>query len=237
MSRGRLLAWSAALLLAMPFGTASAAQEFWPEIDGFFPIDATTRLFLMAASTHAEESDQDGGRWRRSDAQVGAHLDFTLQPLLRPALAARDWEHGRFLWMRVGYRRIGNFGDDGDRYAENRGILELSAQHPLEGGWGLYGRLKWDLREIDGQHSNRYRVRAGVERETRIGSLSATPYADAEFFHDTRFDTWNRQRYQLGVGVPAAGHWTVEPYLAWQHDTRAQPQDLVALGLTLKYSH
>lgn len=217
--------------------TAHADTQIWPEIDGFFPIGERTRVMAMASSTRSEDSSLEDGRWHRSGFQAGAHLDVSLQPLLRPELAEQDWERARFLWMRIGYRYVGSYPADKDAYGENRGILELSARHPLESGWALKGRLKWDLRDIDGRHSNRYRVRAGIERKVQAGTKSVTPYAEVESYYDTRYDTWNRQRYQAGIDIPAGKHWTLEPYLAYQEDRRSVPGSVMALGLTLKYYH
>jgi hypothetical protein len=63
------------------------------------------------------------------------------------------------------------------------------------------------------------------------------PFANAETFYDTRFDTWNRQRYQVGVEVELNRAWRMEPSLYRQNDSRSEPSRVNALGLALKYFH
>lgn len=214
---------------------AESAHEVWPELDAYFPINERLRAFVMASSKRSEDSALKDGEWRRSSSQVGAHLDMTLKPRLRPGLVAGDWERERYLWMRVGYRYVGNYPGDDEDYHEDRGILELSASQPLGDGFALTGRTRWEMRNIDGRYSNRYRFRAEIEKTVQVGSRPVAPYVNAEFFYDTRYDAWNRQRYQIGVDVPLSPKWKIEPYLAYQTDSRSEPGDLAAFGLTLKY--
>jgi hypothetical protein len=219
-------------------GAASADEnQFWPEADGFFRLDERTRIFLLASATRAQDADQKGGHARYEDGTLGVHIDYSLRPLLRTALQARDWEQERFLWMRVGYNYVGNYHANGDPYHEDRGVLELSARQPAAWGMTLTGRLRWDARDIDGAYSSRYRVRAGFERPFVVQGRNLVPYAHAEVGYDTRFDTWNRQRYQAGIEVALNDSWRVEPYLARQDDSVGFPRHVNALGLILKYYH
>jgi hypothetical protein len=219
-------------------GAASAAEDqFWPEADGFFRLDERTRIFLLASATRAEEADERNGVPRYEDGTLGVHIDYSLRPLLRSSLHARNWEDERFLWMRAGYNYVGNYDANGDRYHEDRGVLELSARQPAARGITLTGRLRWDARDVDGAYSNRYRVRAGLERPLVVRGRNLVPYAHAEAGYDTRFDKWNRQRYQAGVEVALNASWRIEPYLARQNDSVSSPGHVNALGLILKYYH
>lgn len=221
------------LVVSMPAGAAE--EQFWPEFDGYFKLDDLTRTFLRASATRAEDVDGGGAEPRFKDVTLGAHLDFTLRPFLRTALQEEDWERNRYLWMRVGYNYIENHRGDGTSYHEDRGIVELSLRQPLLDWLSLAERLKWDLRDIDGSYSNRYRVRFGLEASVQVFGHATTPYARAEFFYDTRFDTWNRERYQAGMEVTLTPHWRIEPYLVRQD--RSTPNHVNALGLTVKYYH
>ena len=62
------------------------------------------------------------------------------------------------------------------------------------------------------------------------------PYAHVEASYDTRFDTWNRQRYQIGVEIEINQRWRIEPYIAHLDDNRSVSAHINALGLTVKYS-
>ena len=218
-------------------GTASGETEkqFWPEFDGYYGLTDRSRLFLRASLMRAEDADAPEGTPRYEDGKLGLHADISLRPMFRPALAEEDWERKRFLWMRVGYLYVGNYKADGQSYHEDRGVLELSMRQPVAEGLALTARLKWDLRDIDGAYSNRYRARAGLEWAARLGDHPVAPYAHIETSYDTRFDDWNRQRYQAGIEVTLNPRWRIEPYLAYQHDTRSEPGDVTALGLILKY--
>jgi Protein of unknown function (DUF2490) len=215
----------------------AAEEQFWPEVDGFFQLDDRTRLFLMASATRAADADDRGGSPRFPDGTLGAHVDISLRPILRSGLQDDDWEKSRFLWMRVGYNYVGNYRADGTTYHEDRGILELSARQPLGAAVALTGRLKWDVRDIDGTYSNRYRVRVGLEREFEAGGHALVPYVQAEVSYDTRYDAWNKQRYETGVEFEMSKRWRLEPYFAHDDDSRGSPDNINAVGLTLKYFH
>jgi uncharacterized protein DUF2490 len=221
-------------IYGIPAASAPTKEEFWPEFDAFFKLDDRTRLLLMTAATRGEDTTGSGGSTKFENGQVGAHLDFTLRPFLRTDLRDKDWEHNRYLWMRVGYRYLQDFSDWSS--GENRGILELNARQPLTDEFSLTGRLKWELRDIDGDYSNRYGVRFGAERPFAVGGRTSVPYANVEILYDSRFDTWNRQRYEAGIEIAINGRWQVQPYFAHQDDNRSNPAHLNALGLTLKYS-
>ncbi len=223
-----------ALICAIPAARAETREEFWPEFDAFFKLDERSRLFLMAGATRSEDSGNSGGSSGFQNGQVGVHLDYTLRPFLRTNLREEDWQSNRYVWMRVGYRYIEDFDDWSG--GENRGILELNVRHPIADEFSLTGRLKWDLRDIDGSYSNRYGVRFGAERQFSVGERMYVPYAHVELLYDTRFDTWNRQRYQAGIEIAINDRWRVEPYLVHQDDSRFEAGHLHALGLILKYS-
>ncbi|HEX4987043.1 MAG TPA: DUF2490 domain-containing protein [Burkholderiales bacterium] len=226
------------LALALATGRANAAEDrFWPEFDGFYQVDPRTRVFLLGSATRAEEPDDREGKARFEDGTLGVHLDVALEPVWRTNRANADWVKDRYLWMRVGYNYVGNYHANGDRYHEDRGVLELSTREPVALGLALTGRLRWDARDIDGAYSNRYRVRGGFDRPFTVQGVSVTPYAHAEIAYDTRFDEWNRQRYQAGVEIGLTPFWRIEPYFARENDSVLNPSRINAFGLVLKYFH
>jgi hypothetical protein len=225
---------AAALTLPASAAGADTREEFWPEFDAFFKLGERTRLFLMAAATRAEDTTGSGESTRISSGQVGAHLDFTLHPIWRAKLQGEDWERERYIWLRAGYRHLADFSNWSS--GEDRGLLELHARQPLPGEFWLTNRLKWELRDLDGQYSNRYGVRLGLERQVTIGGHLFVPYFHAETLYDTRFDTWNRQRYEAGFDVAITHGWRIQPYLVHQKDSQSESGNVNAIGLTLKYS-
>jgi Protein of unknown function (DUF2490) len=223
-------------MLAFATGNCAAAQnEFWPEFDGFFTLNDRARIFAMGSLTRAEDADDREGSPRYENGQAGVSADISLRPLFRRKLDEDDWERNRYLWMRIGYNYVGNYRANGDTYHEDRGVLEFSLRQPATQDLTLTGRVHWDLRNIDGDYSNRYRVRTGLEWATEAGGYSLAPYAHVEVSYDTRFDAWNQQRYQAGVEVKLSASWRIEPYIARQDDSRSAPAHIDALGLILKY--
>ena len=194
----------------------------------------------MATGTQTEMVKGQVGSATRESVQVGAHLDVTLAPYFRPELAKGDWQRQRYLWIRAGYRYSANVKDEGGaaEYEENRGIFEVTGRTPpLAAGLEYIGRFRWDLRDVNGEHSNRYRLRAQVERVFKAEGRALVPFINAEAFYDTRYDAWTRERYQLGVEVELTAQWRLEPSLYRQNDDRSEPSRINALGLVLKYFH
>ena len=226
----------AGLVLGAAPGAAQTRHEFWPAAEAYVKLGARTRLYLLAAFTHAQEPEAASGAQVYRDAQFGAHLDFTLKPIFRPKLRRRgDWERTRYAWVRVGYRYGTSIGEVQDPYREHRGILEMTLRFPLPAGVSGVNRGRVDLRDVDGSTSTRFRYRLTLERETPVFGATIVPYVNAEFFYDSRFDDWTRQRYQAGVEVVLSDHWRIEPALVRQNDERAQPAHVNALALSLKY--
>jgi len=228
-------AFVALLLCAGGAAQAETRNEFWPELDAYLKTSARTRLFLLASMAHAGETYNDPGVTSYQDSEFGIHLDVTLTPIFRPALMAADWERDRYLWMRIGYSRSGTLRDSSDCYVENRGIFELHSRFPLPSAKWIFARFRWDARDVEGQHSDRYRVRLGAEREVTWFERVAVPYVTAETYYDTRYGQWSRQQYKVGVEIAIDDRWRIEPYLVRQNDKRSQPAHVNAIGLALKY--
>jgi hypothetical protein len=228
----------AALACAAAPARADSRNEFWPELDAYVPIGERTRLFAAVAATRAEETQTAGAATQYQDLTAGVHLDVTLVPILRRELLGADWQRNRYLWMRIGYRYGRSIGDaeQDDRFRERRGIFEVTGRTPpLGDGLELVGRFRWDARDVNDRHSNRYRVRLTVEKALNLGGRVVVPFANAEAFYDTRFDTWNRQRYQAGAEIELDRQWRIEPSLVLQNDSRSKPAHVNALALALKY--
>ena len=93
-------------------------------------------------------------------------------------------------------------------------------------------RNRFDLRWLDEGYSTRYRTRVTLERETEmIPGYSIVPYTSVEMFYDSRFKTWSRVRYQLGVTFPIIRLFALEAYYLRQSDWFSQPARVNAFGL------
>jgi hypothetical protein len=210
-------------------GTSNPSSEVVPEFDAYIKLSGQARLFLLADVARLSPDDVTNG-------EVGIHLDYTLKPILRAQLREADWARDRYLWVRVGYRRLGNLEGNAGGASENRLLLEGTGRFELPHEVWIVNRLRVDLRDVEGLHSTRYRYRIGAEKEfsTAAGTVFL-PYAQAEWFYDTRFDAWSRQRYQLGVEIELNESWRIEPYYALDKDKVPTAESVSRLGLVLKY--
>jgi hypothetical protein len=225
----RALTLAALLLLA---GVTSALAgdtqaEFVPELDAYWKLSDRTRLFLLGSLTQGlSESATEG--------EMGVHLDITFAPILRPRLRHADWERDRYLFVRIGYRLLGNLDDWEGGVTEHRGVVQVTARAPLPWEVWLVARGGVDLRDLNGEFSTRFRYQLGVEREVTVGGVTLVPYAQAEVLYDSRFGAWNRQIYQAGVEIELTSHWRIEPYYARQEDQRSSTAHLNRAGLVFK---
>jgi hypothetical protein len=227
LTPGRITFAVLILLAGLP-GEATAQNtqsEFWPEVDAYINLNPIARVLLL---THFK----DGGMsdWR---GDFGVHLDFALKPIFRRQLRSNDDVfRKRYLSFRAGFRYITNLGANSSPYVEHRWVVELTSRYPLPEKLLISDRSRGELRFISGQpFSTRYRNKLQLERDFSLGSLVFTPYLNGELFYDTRYDTWNRNRYSAGVQVPAGRHLVIETYVLRQNDSRSSSPHVNALGL------
>jgi hypothetical protein len=201
-------------------------EELVPEFNVFIKLNQQIRLFLLGDITQGVSPST-------TDGEFGAHLDFTLKPILRRKLRSADWERSRYLWVRAGYVVSGDLDGRDDEITQMM-LLEMTGRFELPWEVWLVNRARVDFRDIDGERSQRYRVRVGIEREFTVCRVVMVPYLQAETFYDTRFDTFNRQLYQAGVEIELNKHWRIEPYVARQNDSRSASGNVNRFGLVLK---
>ena len=158
----RALALTLALALAPPVASAAGLEqrvnEFWPELDAFVTLDERSRLFLLASFARGREYAS------ATEASWGVHYDrfaFPLPDWWRQAVPMMD--SGWNLAFRVGYNRISAL--DGAGADENRLLGDVTLRSvPLLWGLQLADRSRFELRDIDGSRSWRYRNRGRIER-------------------------------------------------------------------------
>jgi hypothetical protein len=227
---------SALLLLAVPaWADDSLSTEFWPEINAYVGLNERSRMLFTAAATRAMEGQWTPGQASTQDAQFTANFDYTLAPILRRDVPPSEWSKNRLLWTRLGFE-YGTSGSGGaDSFRSYTGILELNSRYPTPSTLWVTGRLRVDLRDVNGDASQRYRLRVGTEWDTVVLEHPVAPYSSLEFVYDTRYDKWSRITLKAGLETPIADDWRVEPYLALQFN---KPGDdlkrVLGIGLTFK---
>jgi hypothetical protein len=230
--RAGLIAASVAAMLFAASALSGAARagdalEFWPEFNAFVRLNPQTRLYCVAAYAKGKESPN-------RTVDLAGYVDVSLRPTLRPVRRQEDWARNRFLWARIGYDHV--FAAEGvDRSPkEERGILSLYAKDEFPGQLWLEGRVREDLRWIDGEFSTRYRLRAEATREFMPLRHPVTPYFNIEWFYDNRYDDWSRILCMGGTELTIDEHFRFEVYLAQQKDFHPNESTLRAVGILVK---
>jgi len=227
-----LLRWTGFLALAaMALATRALGDDTkpdaWPEVDAFVGLNDRSRLLLSVAGSRSRQESY-------TDLTLGAHIDIFLKPISRPWLRGTpDIEKRRYLFFRIGYRYGQGLGDDADAYREHRILLETTGRAYLPGRLVALNRNRFDLRDLQGEDSWRYRNRTRLEREFPAWSRSVTTYAMAELFYDSRYESWTRKRYYAGVEWPLGRSSVVDTYYCRQDDSQPSSADVNAFGLAL----
>ena len=217
-------------LLAVPVTAGARALEFVPEVDAFVKLTDVTRLYFDSQITTAQPTGV-------TEAEVGAHLDITLSPILRTHLREADWERDRYLWARVGYEVFGSPDNQGQGPTEKRVLTEMTGQAPLWSSLNIWlvSRVRIDFRDLGSAFSKRYRYRLGIQREIALaGGKSLVPYVQGEMLYDTRYNAWNRRIYQAGIETTMSEHWRLETYISRQLDDRSASSNVDQVGLQVK---
>ncbi len=219
---------------------AETSREFWPEFNAYLTLDARTRVYLLAKSTREQTSDQAGAASPPMDGVVGAHLDYSLMPVLRPELREQDWARKRYLWIRAGYQysHSTSAAEAGSSYREDRGVFEMTGRSPpLAGQLEWVARARWDWRNRNGQNSSLYRLRLRSERRFDLQGHALLPYVSAEAIYDTRYGSWTERRYQFGTEFAIDASWRIDPYLDARNIRGSETDRVLGFGVKLKYFH
>jgi hypothetical protein len=169
------------------------------------------------------------------NVQFTANWDYTLPPILRHDVPRAEWSKSRLLWTRLGFEYGTSGSSSADPYRSYTGVAELNGRQPVGHDVWLQGRLRVDFRDVNGESSQRYRVRVGAEWDTVAFDHPVAPYSTVEVLYDTRYDAWSRATLKVGLETPIDASWRIEPYLALQlnrnDDTTSR---VIGLGLTFK---
>jgi hypothetical protein len=201
--------------------------EFWPEFNAFVRLEPRTRLYFVTAYAKGKESPN-------RTVDMAGYVDLSFMPIGRPVRGQEDWARNRYLWTRVGYDHVFEAEGQVRTPSEDRGILSIYAKDELPGGVWLEGRVREDLRWIDGEFSTRDRLRGEATREFSLYRHPVTPYLNAEWFYDHRYDGWSRILVMAGTEITASERLRFEAYLARQKELLPKESALNALGVLVK---
>jgi hypothetical protein len=204
--------WAALYIVSPGIAAHAQSKQLWPETSTFVKMNDKMRFYFLATTV---KEDKDS-----TECEFGPNFDFYLPPLKgvkKWSLFRLDESKNRFLVLRVGYRYIHPFTDEGS--SENRGVLELTARHPLARGVFVSDRNRLDIRSIEGTKSWRYRNRLTIEREFSAGHFRFNPYLRGEIYYDSRYDKVSRTALIAGSSFPITRHLELESYFEHQNDS------------------
>jgi hypothetical protein len=209
-SRG--IVWAVLVILLLGVSAQAQSNQLWPEISTFVKLTDQMRFYFLATTVKENRDSIEG--------EFGPNFDFYLKPLRkldRWVVSSPDESKNRLLMVRIGYRYIHPYSDDGSN--EHRGVLEATTRHPLPFAMLVSDRHRMDLRSIEGEFSWRYRNRLTVEKEFTIKRFRFNPYARGEIWYDSRHDKVSRTSLIAGSSFPITRHFELEGYLEHQNDS------------------
>lgn len=210
---------------------STTKREFWPEVDVYITVKPKVRLYLIGTISKSVE-DGELRNAQGYEGQIGVHVDYI---------------PNQHLILRTGYRYGTSVGNNTDTFKEHRLLTEQTLRHLLPGDVLLSDRNREDFRFVNGDFSFRYRNRVTLEREVPLfKGRNITPYISGEIFYDTRYDTWNRNRFAVGVQqsllrgplrkmLLPKRQITLDLYYMRQNDSRSEIKHVNALGAALTF--
>ena len=206
-----------------PVAAQETAREVWPELDVWVQLSPKVKLFFPISVSRSRETQY-------TEALIGARADYRFN---------------RYVSARAGYGYLWSISDKNNNvdepYHEHRPIGELSLRAFPGKSLVLFDRNRVDFRFINGDYSYRYRNRVRLERtwsaDDEASGRAVTPYAMEEVGYDSRYDTFNRSRFSVGVETQFTETVMVDLYLVRQDDSRASIERLYALGLALNLTY
>ena len=222
------------LLIGIQGATAqepTTRKEFWPEIDVYITVKQRVRLYLTGTVSKSVE-DGELRNAQGYEGQIGVHVDYI---------------PNKHVILRTGYRYGTSVGSNSEPFKEHRLLTEQTLRQLLPGDLLLSDRNREDFRFVNGDFSFRYRNRVTLEREVHLfKGRTITPYVSGEIFYDTRYNTWNRNRFAVGVQqsllrgplrkmLLPKRQVTVDLYYMRQNDSRSDTQHVNAIGAALTF--
>ena len=193
---------------------AQPTSEVWPEIDLYWRPALHQRSMLELSKSAEREGE-------KHEATIGAYQDYLFLPLG---------------YVRAGYRFT--FSTRDASYRESRGVVESTLTADLTPLWHLADRVRLEPRWVNGVFSYRVRDRLHLQRERRPARAWAlAPYATAEAYYDSRFDTIARIGGRVGTVLRFSPRRSIDLYLARQANSRTTPRDIEAFGVTLALTY
>jgi len=210
---------------------STTRKEFWPEIDVYITVKPKVRLYLTGTVSKSVE-DGELRNAQGYEGQIGVHVDYI---------------PNKHVILRTGYRYGTSVGSNSEPFKEHRFLTEQTLRKLLPRDLLLSDRNREDFRFVNGDFSFRYRNRVTLEREFHLfKGRTITPYVSGEIFYDTRYNTWNRNRFAVGVQqslrrgplqkmLLPKRQVILDLYFMRQNDSRSDIRHVNAIGAALAF--
>jgi len=205
-------------------------QEVWPEINLFYKINNSFRLYGLYSATKLKNSSFTDGGW-------GAYLDYFALPNIRKKLDmnVRDSTRGYYIWLRAGYMYSTTPSDASDPFKLHTFVLEGNFRFYLPYHILLTNKNRFDFRIKDGDYEPRYRPRLTLEKDLRTAYMYFTPNVYVEYYHYFGAKGFDRFRLSAGIQTKFTKHIEFETYYVHEFDNGQRINALDAMGLRLKF--
>jgi hypothetical protein len=216
--------WSAGVCLVLLFAPLTYAQtfQFSPEIDTYLRFRSNVRFAFQAKGTREDGSPRQG--------EIGPSIEFYWRGLRNLLPNGVDKSKTSFILFSIGYRYLPPSGVP----ATNRVLLVATPRLPLKSKLVISDRNRGELNFSSGDLTWRYRNRLQLERQVTIRSYHPTPYANVEFYYNSKYKKWSSTAIDAGCQFPIRTHSEIDLYYEHQNFTGSTPnQQINQLGVIL----
>lgn len=204
-------------------------DQFWPEAKIYIKTSQTSRIYLQAAGT---QTSSDG----YTDGQLGAHMDFYFAPLVKGRVQRHpDAARNKMMMIRAGYYFAKTAPSNKEPWTEQTALVESTQRFFLPRLILMENRLRADMRFVDGEFLPRFRDRLRIERTFKLKRTAITPYGEVETFYDWRYNSFHRQRYDVGAEWVLTQQFVLEGYYLRQQDSQSSPKGMNVAGVVLQF--
>jgi Protein of unknown function (DUF2490) len=203
------------ILLALCPAAVAQIDEFLPEVDLYYKLQSSLRLWVQAKETAEAGAPVT--------AEFGPSLDFYVRPFRKLVDITKfdnDDSKSRPAVFTIGYRYL----PYPDAPPTNRLEPVLTVNLPTPKIKTLISdRNRFDLDWQSGVFTWRYRNRLQLERTWHIASYHLSPYASAEVYYESQYSKWADTALSLGCFFPIGRHFDLNPYYEHQNQTGSSP--------------
>jgi hypothetical protein len=211
--------------------SSGTKQEVWPEVNLFYKLNSTLRIYANYSATKLKNSSYTDGGW-------GLYLDYFAFPVgLRKKIDPdmRDSTRGYYLWLRGGYMYSTTPANSEDPFKLHTIVTEVNLRFHLPYTILLTNKNRFDWRVIDGDFEPRYRPRLTFEKDLHTAYLYFTPNIYGEYYAYLNQKGLNRFRFSAGVQTKFTKHIEFETYYVHEFANGKGVKNLDAMGFVLKF--